>query len=163
MRWIAATISVLCLLFVASAVRAQGELTLDNFNARYTAKSLADIDFGPFDCGPDIFDRANTFCFNETRIVGVNANVFMRGKTSSRVLTYTSVLVPNPEETRHAGLFLALCLRMVATLSPELSTDAIMQLLLRITRVPNSEQRVGAWVYKIERGALTVALHARRK
>jgi hypothetical protein len=54
------------------AVHAQNELTLDNFKDRYTAKGLVGVDFGPFDCGPDVFDRSDTFCFNE--ISGGNAN-----------------------------------------------------------------------------------------
>jgi hypothetical protein len=144
-----------------TAVQAQSELTLDNFAARYTAKGLVGVNFGPFNCGPDIFDRSDTFCFNE--VSSGSANIAYRGSTSSRVLTYTSVLVYNPDNPSQSGLFLGLGIRMVSTLSPELNTDAMMQMLIAITKVPNSERRVGPWVYRIERRPRDVALHAQRK
>jgi hypothetical protein len=143
-------------------VQAQSELTLDNFKDRYTAKGLVGVDFGPFDCGPHAFDRSDTFCFNE--VSGGNANVIYRGSTSSRVLTYTSVLVYNPDKATQSGLFIGLCIRLFATLSPELSADEAMQVLLSITKVPNiAERRVGPWVYRIERRSRDVALHAQRR
>jgi hypothetical protein len=156
-----ATVSALWVFLAATAAQAQSQLTLDNFKDRYTAKGLVGVDFGPFDCGPDSFDRSDTFCFNE--VSGGSANIFYRGNTSSRVLTYTSVLVHNPDNPSQSGLFLGLGIRMVSTLSPELNTDAMMQMLLAITRVPNSERRVGLWVYRIERRPRDVALHAQRR
>jgi hypothetical protein len=138
----------------------QDLLTLDNFTGRYTSKGLVGVDFGPFDCSPDIFNRSDTFCFNQ--VSGGDANVIYRGSTSSRTLTYTSVLVYHPDKTSQSGLFLGLCIRMLATLSPELKSDEIMEVLLAVTKVPNSERRVGPWVYRIERQALNIALHAQR-
>jgi hypothetical protein len=144
-----------------TAVRAQSELTIDNFKDRYTAKGLVGVDFGPFDCGPSSFGRSETFCVNE--VSGGSANVTYRGNTSSRVLTYTSVLVHEPDRPSQAGLFLGLCIRMVSTLSPELNADAMMQMLSAIIKVPDSEQRVGPWVYWIERMPLGIAIHAQRE
>ena len=158
---IRACVVLLVLLVFLAVARAQDALTLDNFKDRYTAKGLVGVDFGPFDCGPDIFDRSDTFCFNE--VSGGSANVFYRGNTSSRLLTYTSVLVYNPDKTSQSGLFLGLCIRMVSTLSPELKTDEVMQVLIEVTKIPNSKRRVGPWIYRIERGALSIALHAQRK
>jgi hypothetical protein len=154
-------VALLCM-FGAATVQAQDALTLDNFKGRYTAKGLAGVDFGPFDCGPDSFDRSDTFCFNE--VDGGTANVFYRGNTASRLLTYTSVLVNNPDDGSRPGFFIGLCIRMFATLSPDLSTDAAMQVLLSIIKIPNiTERRVGPWVYRIERQKLNIALHAQRK
>jgi hypothetical protein len=160
-RGAVAALALIALYGVDARKAAAGEITLDNFKGRYTAKGLVGVDFGSFECGPDIFDRSDTFCFNE--VSGGSANIFYRGNTKSRVVTYTSVLVYNPDKTSQSGLFLGLRIRMVATLSPEMNTDAIMQMLLAITKVPNSERRGGSWVYRIERGSLNVALHAQRK
>jgi hypothetical protein len=155
-------VAALCALVVLlCGAHAQDTLTLDNFKDRYTAKGLVGVDFGPFDCGPDIFDRSDTFCFNE--VSGGSANVFYRGNTASRLLTYTSVLVYNPDRTSQSGLFIGLCIRMLSTLSPELKTDEVMQVLIEVTKIPNSKRRVGPWVYRIERQATNVALHAQRK
>jgi hypothetical protein len=68
-----------------------------------------------------------------------------------------------PDKGSQFGLFIGLCIRMISTLSPELSADSMMQMLTAISKAPNSERRAGPWVYRIERGALNVALHAQRK
>jgi hypothetical protein len=141
--------------------QAQDRLSLDNFKDRYTAQGLAGIAFGAFDCGPDIFDRNDTFCFNE--VEAGTAHVFYRGSTASRRLTYVSVLVYNPNTGSQYGLFLGLGIRTISTLSPELSADAMMRMLTEIIRFPNSQRRIGEWVYRIERQGLNVALHAHRK
>src|SRR5262245_50432018 len=87
----------------------------------YDIVRLVGVDFGRFNCGPDGFDRNDTFCFSE--LSGGSANIFYRGNTKSRLLTYTSVLVSDPDKVSQSGLFIGLGIRMISTLSPELSSD----------------------------------------
>lgn len=121
-----------------TAVQAQSELTLDNFESRFRSNPFGkDIVPEPFNC------KSGTVvvCVSVVRSGSVKADITVRGNPTTRALTKVGIMISHPklardraESARISILYALLMVKIATTLNPELSEDEAIDKMAQLQK-----------------------------